>query len=192
MNYKEYGGGYEPGDSVSIYDDVVVESEVEPKKELIREKLRKVIQSHNKTVADEVIQEETIQALNLDDDDFRVIGERSVMKEINQGIGASKRKGIARITEATPQAEFNFMAQVPLNEAALLVLDSGMSIPLDRANINDISISHAHYTAKHKAKMEEMENAERQRTKAVTHLKTNMEPGKVISDYDNGEGVAEI
>jgi len=191
MNYKEHGGGHYDEDYTAT-NDVMVEVEATPKKELIRETLRKVIQSHPETVADEVIREETKQALNLDDDDFRVIGERSVTKEINQGIGASKRKGNARITEATPQAEFNFMAQIPLNEAALLVLEPDISIPLDRATIDDISMSHAHYTARHKAKMEEMENAERQRTKAVSYLKTNMEPGRVISDYDNGEGVAEI
>lgn len=193
MNYKEYGGGYEPGDSVSIYDDVVVESELAPQTQEIGEALIKVINSHNEATDDDTLLEEAFQLLEMSSDEYERRGRASLMTDLRRKLGAQKRKGIARITEAKPQAQSQFdFVEIPIGEGGVLVLNENMTIPIDYAKRDDIAASHLHYTAKNKAKIEELENQQRQRTSSVSYLKGKMAPDKALRDYDNGEGVAEI
>ena len=193
MNYNEYAGGSDENRDPITSDDVVVDVYGTSEKERLSQALDNVIDSHPSAATDEEYIEETLQMVDLDDEELITMGRQSLESTARRMLGARKRKGLARITEAqpNPQAVFEF-AKIPLHEHAIIALNDEQSIPLNLAKKEDIAESHIYYTARTKVKIEELENGERQRSSSVSYLKEKMDESKTLQDYDTGEGVAEI
>ena len=191
MNYKEYGGGYQE-DTVTANNDVVVENYTNTEKEQLTQAMDNVIDSLTGVVTDDDIIEEVLQSVEFDDESLKTLGEESLASKARRMLGSRKRKGHARLVEANPQPEFGFIAKIPLHDHAQVPLSEDESIPLNKAKKEHIQASHVYYTARSQAKIEEIQNNQRQLTSSVGYLKDNMDDQKSLEDYDNGEGVAEI
>ena len=154
----------------------------------IKAALHKVIQSHMGPTSTEEIVAEVVSLMEFTSEEKIKRHDQKIAQDVRKVVGTLKAKGVHRIMDAFDSKQGEFALQ--LGESTLVTIDEDTVIPMDYAGISDFKLHRQHHHSKRMAQIDEIRNADTREHESIRHIESRMEAGKILMDYDNGDGVA--